>query len=356
MSADASLLTHEARKPSSQRKIRAPFALDESMCFYSPQENVDSLDHPRVAAWIDFVSKKWAPERDAQERPRIALLIPCCKYKPYPVSREHRAINHALLAAGWRPTGGVAVPEALLAVLDEGEDPDVLDLSPWEKDGVVLDRFVVSEPLGIVPYPLAYEWAGAQSPATSYDDPGLFEARGTSVSPEHPDFSATPGVGNAWKWGPSERQSYVVMHNRMAEVIAEVLTRVESRYASFGAWLSPGLTHRSFMAGSARRDEDNLPHARRGVDDVELALVGVGDLKAPEVTMMPTKGQLETAREQLAVRLAAQGRSHTPGAVRAIFARGDGHDTPLGLPEALKVLTNWLDDSADAARQQGASA
>jgi hypothetical protein len=29
--------------------------------------------------------------------------------------------------------------------------------------------------------------------------------------------------------------------------------------------------------------------------------------------------------------------------VAAVYARGDGHDTPLGLPESLQFLTDWLD-------------
>ncbi len=344
MTADTSALSRTARFPASQRKIRAPFVLDPSLCLYSPQENVDSLSHPLIAEWITFITERWEPASDG--RPRVALLVPCCKYKPYPVSREHRAINAALLAAGWRPSGGVETPSELLALLDEGEDPAVLDVSAWERDGIVLDRFVISEPLGVVPYPLVYRWHGRQSPATSYDDPGLFEARGTSVSPEHPGFTATPAASGGWKWGPGEREAYVLMHNRMAEVIAQTFRRVGDAYAGIGAWLSPGLTHRSFLAGSAQRDLDGLARSRRGHDDRELPLIGVGDLDAPDIAIMPTQDDLDRARTELAERLTREGRGGSPGAVRAVYARGDGNDTPLGLPEALRALTRWLDETA----------
>lgn len=38
----------------SMAKIRPPFALDLSLCLYSPQENVEALEHPRVRDWFDF--------------------------------------------------------------------------------------------------------------------------------------------------------------------------------------------------------------------------------------------------------------------------------------------------------------
>ena len=47
-------LTRENRFHESSIKIREPFIIDPSMCIYSPQENVDSLKHPKIR-----VSKKY---------------------------------------------------------------------------------------------------------------------------------------------------------------------------------------------------------------------------------------------------------------------------------------------------------
>ncbi len=47
----------DQRLADSLRKIRAPYALDPSLRFYSPQANRDALRHPRVAAWLDFVDR-----------------------------------------------------------------------------------------------------------------------------------------------------------------------------------------------------------------------------------------------------------------------------------------------------------
>ncbi len=327
------------RLEASQRKIRAPFELDPTLCIYSPQANLDALDHPKVKAWLEFLEHDWEPSDSGR---RVALILPCTKYKPYNTSREHRAINGALLAAGWEPEGVYPVPAPLLEVLDADEDPTLLHIGPLTKGGVALDRIVISEPLALVPYPYIFEWRGEQSPATSYDDPGLFEARGTSVSPERADCSAVELGNGKWRWGPNERAAYVEMHNRLVDVIANTLRRVGDRYAAIGAWVSPGLTHRSFLADAALRIGEGLPVTRRGPDG-PMKLRGALDQLPGAVTVMPTMGQLDRVKAALTKRLAGEGRSSTPGAVRAVYARGDGNDTPLGLPEALGHLTDWLD-------------
>jgi len=54
---DLSMVTTEDRAQrlrESMAKIRPPFALDLSLCLYSPQENVEALEHPRVRDWFDF--------------------------------------------------------------------------------------------------------------------------------------------------------------------------------------------------------------------------------------------------------------------------------------------------------------
>ncbi|MFP3914341.1 MAG: hypothetical protein ACLFWM_05660 [Actinomycetota bacterium] len=336
---DAAQIHPGERLEDSRAKIRPPFELDPTLCLYSPQANRDALAHPRVAEWLEFVAEEWDP--GPTEGRRVALLIPCTKYKPYSTSREHRAINHALLADGWVPQGQSDAPAELGAVLDEGESPQLLHNGPLRKGEVVLDRIVMSEPLALVPYQHIYHWRGNPSVATAYDDPGLFESRGTSVSPERPDSTAVPVGGGRWRWGANEREAYVEVHNRLADVIARALGRVGHRYSAIGAWVSPGLTHRSFLAGRDFRKEDGLAMSRRGPEG-SLPLRGVLDVLPGEVTIMPTGDQLDQARGELARRLEAEGRAHSEQAVRAVYARGDGNDTPLGLPETLRHLVAWL--------------
>ena len=93
------------------------------------------------------------------------------------------------------------------------------------------------------------------------------------------------------------------------------------------------------------RDAEGLPRWRRGTGG-RLPLHGVLDELPGAVTVMPTVEQQERARTALAGRLASEGRPAGPGAVAAVYARGDGHDTPLGLPESLAFLTDWLDSAA----------
>ncbi|HSF86687.1 MAG TPA: hypothetical protein VLG28_13660 [Acidimicrobiia bacterium] len=331
------------RLADSQRKIRAPFELDPTLCIYSPQANLDALEHPRVKAWLEFLERRWQPPQKGSRR--IALIIPCTKYKPYNTSREHRAINGALLRAGWEPEGKTTTPPELLAVLDAGESPELLHTGALVKDGVALDRIVMSEPLAMVPYTHIYKWKGEQSPATSYDDPGLFEARGTSVSPERADCSAVDLGNGKWRWGPNERAAFAEMHNRLVDVIAATLRRVGGRYEAIGAWVSPGLTHRSFLADATLRKAEGLPASKRGPDG-PVALRGALDQIPGAVTVMPTQKQLDQAKTALAKRLAREGRQNTPNAVQGIYARGDGNDTPLGLHEALTHLTRWLNRMA----------
>ncbi|NQV05473.1 hypothetical protein HQ535_02900 [bacterium] len=328
------------RLADSQRKIRDPFQLDPTLCIYSPQANLDSLDHPSVKAWQQFLQDEWEPPK-AQGR-RVALIIPCTKYKPYNTSREHRAINGALLSAGWRPEGDDSTPSQLFEVLDPDEDHALLHTGPLRKGDVSLDRIVMSEPLAMVPYPYIYRFRDEQSPATSYDDPGLFEGRGTSVSPERADCSAVDLGNGKWRWGPNERAAFAKMHNFLVDAIATTWRRVGDRYSAIGAWVSPGLTHRSFLADAALRKAEGLPRSKRGPDG-PVPLRGVLDQLPGLIDVMPTPTHLDAAKAALAVRLKKEGRSAEPAAVNAVYARGDGNDTPLGLPEALDHLAMWLD-------------
>ena len=345
---EAQPLLPASRLAVSRRKIRAPFELDPSMCFYSPQANVDALTHPRVAAWLELIRDRWTPTPVPGSRARLALLVPCTKYKPYITSREHRSINAGLLAAGWRPVRPSDGPPELAELLTAADDPDLLNEAPLERDGVVLDRFVVSEPLALVPYEHTMYLDGAPSPATAYDDPGLFEGRGTSVSPERDDCTAVPRGDGTWAWGPNERAAYVRMHNTMSDAIGVTLARLAPHYDRIVAWTSPGLTHRSFLVDSAVRAADGLVSTRRGPDG-DLPLRGVLDTHPGLLTVLPDDEQRGRARERLAARLEIEGRAHSPASARAVFARGDGHDTPLGLPELVDELVAHIDDAAATA-------
>lgn len=148
--------------------------------------------------------------------------------------------------------------------------------------------------------------------------------------------------------GVSETDAYVTMHNTMAEVIAETLARVGGTYAAVLAWTSPGLTHRSFLADAAWRAEDGIPVSRPGRGGPR-GLVGVLDLQPGAVTILPTRSQLADGRGALATRMRREGRRSGPASVRSVFARGDGHDTPLGLAEMVRHLVAALDERAEDA-------
>jgi hypothetical protein len=270
----------EDRLAASAAKIAAPFTLDPTLCLYSPQDNVDAFEHPRVAEHHRWLREEWTPPTGA---PRVTLLLPCTAAKPYPVSPEHRAINTALLGAGWHPaTDDGAPPPELLDVLGPDEDPRLLHTGVLARDGVLLERVVVSEPLALVPYERMYDPACA---ATDYDDPGLFEWRGTSVAPWRDDCTAVPHDDGTWSWGPAEHDAYAQAHDRLCEVIVEVLTPVAAQDLATLAWLPAGLTHRSFLGDDASRRAEGLPVEPIGVDGPRR-LVGVGD-RAPGLVELP---------------------------------------------------------------------
>ena len=329
------------RLAESRAKILPPFRLDDSMRFYCPQENVDSFRHLRVHAWLDFMRSEYEPALPG--RPAILLLLPCTKTKPYPASLEHRRINASLLADGFGSLGDSVLPE-LGASLPPDEDPRVLDPGPLVREGVVVHRMVVSEPLALVPYEYVYVWRGEPSPATAYDDPGLFEHRGTSVCPWRRDCTAQPAAQpGRYRWGDAERASYVEAHNYLSATIAEVLGRIRMHYDRIIAWVSPGLTHRSFMFARQDRPHSNLPAARR-IGDEMRPLIGVNDLVPGLVDVHPTKEEVERALDTLTQRLAASGGARSARGVRAYFARGGGGATPLALPELQAALFRLVNE------------
>ena len=319
-------------------KIEKPFQLDETLCLYSPQDNVDSLTHPRIAEWLDFIQNDYEPELPEAEH-RVLLFMPCTKTKPYPFSSEHMAINQRLLDEGYRPVRPNYLPQELLARLDPQFSPDVLNLSPLaDGQGTVVHRMVISEPMAVVPYEHIVEFDGKPSPAVAYDDPGLFENRGNAVSPWRPDSTAVRMSATRWKWGDEERRQYVTMHNEMARILANVVARIAPNYTDVISWVAPGLTHRSFVIG---RDERPFHHVAtsRMVGGKRIELIGANDHLSPKyrIDCLPLSDDCKLAIERLSRRL----NISIPKAT-AIYARGGDNATPLALPELLDVLVQRL--------------
>lgn len=316
----------------SAAKYRPPFALDPSLALYCPQDNVDSLAHPAIKAWFDFILKDYTPALPAAPR-RVLLLLPCTATKPYILSTEHRRINAALLAGGFRPTAGAAPLLLPLRAADEAEE--LFSLAPLlHPSGTVAHRAVISEPLGLVPYEHMLSYPGGVSPAVMYDDPGLFEERGNAVSPWRADCSATRVSATRWKWGPNEKRAYVAMHNAMADVVAAALSRFGDAYTHRISWVAPGLTHRSFVVARDERAAHGVAATKQAGTE-KLALTGANDLlpASARITALPTRQQCQVALQRLADRL---GISTTAAA--GPFGRGGGGATPLALPELLEDL------------------
>ncbi len=327
----------------SAEKIESPFVLDTSLCLYSPQDNVDSLTHPRIAAWLDFIRSAYEPQLPEAKR-KVLLFMPCTKTKPYPFSSEHKAINQRLADEGFRPTARLALPQELQARLEPEFAQDVLNLSPLIDDaGTLIHRMVISEPMGVVPYEHIAAYPGGASPATAYDDPGLFEKRGNAVSPWRADSTAVAVSATRWKWGDAERQSYALMHNAMAEAVAAVVGRIGHHYDDVVAWVAPGLTHRSFVIGRSERAANNVA-ATRKVGDGRVPLVGANDHLAAgaRIASLPTLDQCKDAIQRLATRLGIDTVQAT-----GIYARGGANATPLALPELLDVLVARLRDTRE---------
>jgi hypothetical protein len=322
----------------SKLKIESPFELDETLCLYSPQDNVDALTHPRIAEWLDYIQNDYEPELPEAEH-RVLLFMPCTKTKPYPFSTEHMAINQRLLDEGYKPLHPACLPQELQARLDPQFSPDVLNLSPLaDSSGTVVHRMVISEPMAVVPYEHIVAFHGKASPAVAYDDPGLFENRGNAVSPWRPDSTATRMSATRWKWGDEERRQYVTMHNEMARILANVVARVAHNYTDVISWVAPGLTHRSFVLGRSERASHNVATSRM-VGGKRLELIGANDHLSVErrIDCLPLPDDCRHAIERLSRRL----KIDIPKAT-AVYARGGNNATPLALPELLDVLVGRL--------------
>ena len=318
----------------SKQKIESPFALDETLCLYSPQDNVDALAHPRIADWLRFMRHDYVPKLPRSRR-SVLLLMPCTKTKPYPFSSEHKHINQHLIKAGFRPTTNLFLPRQLRDRLEDKFDDDVLNLSPLiDNRGTVVHRVVISEPMALVPYEHIVDYEGKPSPATAYDDPGLFENRGNAVSPWRADCTALALSPTRWQWGDEERRHYVLMHNAMAEAMAGAIARIARHYTDIVSWVAPGLTHRSFVLARRQRSANKVPAWRR-VGSVRLDLIGANDRLSldRQIDCLPTPQQCADAVQRLAHRLGVS-TSHAKG----VYSRGGADATPLALPELLDDL------------------
>jgi hypothetical protein len=330
--------TRAQRILESKRKIESPFELDESLCLYSPQDNVDALRHPRIADWLRYIRHDYTPDLPRSQQ-RVLLLMPCTKTKPYPFSSEHKHINQRLIEAGFCPVGNDGLPAELRERLEGDFSLDVLNLTPLINDcGTVIHRMVISEPLALVPYESIVEYEGKPSPSTAYDDPGLFENRGNAVSPWRPDSTAISISPTRWRWGDEERRQYVVMHNVMAETIARTIGRIAGHYTDIVSWVAPGLTHRSFILGRDERAAHNVRSSRR-VGTTRPELFGANDHLPPahQIECLPTPQQCAEAVVRLARRLGTNIRQ-----AQAVYSRGGANATPLALPELLDVLVGRL--------------
>lgn len=280
-------VTREGLVERAKAKPLLPYTLDERMTFFCPQENLEALDWDVVLRFHDWGLRRTP---DTGGEPAILLLMPCEKVKPYALSPEHRAINAALHAAGFLPTGRGDWPEQLAEQAPEA----LLSNAPLAGRGLRIDRAVVSEPFGVVPYEAIYHWDGELTPCARYDDPGLFEGRGLHCLWRE-DSTSIPMRNGKYRWGESERAAYVECHNRLVGRIAETLTALAPHYERIVAYTTPTLTHRSFLADRAGRLEAGLPTSRK-VGGETRELVGVGDLAPGLVEVLPSGEGMEALR------------------------------------------------------------
>jgi hypothetical protein len=265
-----------------------PYSLDEELTFFCPRENLTGLELPAVRAYHRWLLHEYRPPPPAGE-PAVLLLLPGQKVKPCTLSDEHRAINGMLLAAGFRPLQRGDWPASLARVAP----PELLANAQLAGHGLRIDRAVVSEPFGLVPYEAVYRWRGRPSPCARYDDPGLFEHRGLACT-WRADCTVVRS-GGAWRWGDTEREAYVEVHNRLGALLAQAIQRWRDRYAAVLGYVAPRLTHRSFLGDAAERRAAGLPTGRR-VGGRLLRLRGVGDLAPGLVTLVPDGRELATLR------------------------------------------------------------
>jgi hypothetical protein len=321
-------MNRKDRVAAAYAKITPPFTLDETLTFFCPQENVEALEHPGIRAFHQYMLGDYQPPVGGARA--VMLMLPCTKLKPYSLSPEHQAINGYLLAQGFAPVEEAVYPAELLAALPAGADARLLNNRVWSR--------VVSEPMALVPYELIYSFGGAPSLTARYDDPGLFEQRGTAVCPWRPDFTGVSS-GQGFRWGDNEKAAYVEMHNRLVRLMCAMLERFGDAYLARLAFVSPKLTHRGFLTSVDEKKRAGLALGRRTSSGI-LRLEGVNDTRPGWVRTIPDESEIEVVVARLAERLAG----FTSRQVKGYFATGGGGVTPLILPETLAILGAHLDE------------
>jgi len=270
-------------------KPTPPYTLDEQLTFFCPQENLEALDLPVVREFHDWVR---AHQPAAGDEKAVLLLLPCERDKPYSLSAEHRAVSNRLAEDGFVPRDRGDWPDELAGLGTEAE----LSNAPLVNDsGLRVDRAVISEPFGIVPYEAIYRWQGELTPCARYDDPGLFEHRGIGALWRE-DCTAVPTT-KGYAWGDAERKAYVEVHKQLSDLINQVLVGMSHRYEAIYAYVSHALTHRTFLASDAGRAEIGIPRSRR-VGGSSLTLIGVNERTPGLVRMIPDAAGLARIREQ----------------------------------------------------------
>jgi hypothetical protein len=332
--------SREERVRLAREKMVAPYTLDETLTFFSPQENVEGLDHPQVRAVHQTMLTAYEPPIRGSKA--VMLILPCTKVKPYCLSAEHQAINTSLLQQGFRPVGPADYPREIEAALLPGTDPLILNNGIWARGSLLLHRYVMSEPMALVPYEFIYYFQGQLSPCARYDDPGLFEHRGTAVSPWRADFTGISTSGG-YRWGDNEKAAFVEMHNRLVELMVVMMDRFGAAYVARLAYVSPKLTHRSFVTSVEEKRRAGLPLGRRTANGF-LRLVGINDRRPGRIRAIPDETDIPLILERLARRLPG----YTPTQVKGYFATGGSGVTPLILPETLAVLAERLDQVESA--------
>ncbi len=330
----------------SREKMLSPYELVEQLTLYCPQENLEAVDEPLLDAHYHHMLNHYSPPMAGPNT--VLLLLPCTKAKPYAISEEHKRINRSLLAEGFTPIEEAVYPRELEKLVADKE-LSLLNNGIWQRDNIYLHRMVVSDlPRVLVPYEYIYYYNNDLSIFSRYDDPGLFEHRGNTVCPWRDDCSAV-FTGKGYRWGPLEKSAYVKVHNIHAEAIAKILMKLKNYYGAIFAYVTPKMTHRSFLSSAAEKKEVGLPLARKTNQGIKK-LVGVNDYHPSLVKIIPGGAELEQILDRLRKRLGLEPEQLSKA--KAYFATGGGVATGLVLPETLYFLNYHL-KSFEKARQNG---